>query len=319
MNLVDEEVNLSTISSINCNFQKGFKEIFDNNTFNKNDLIGKKVLLLLSFIIICLLIALLDPTLRVGTLYLSAIGSIVLIYNIIREPIYLLYTFSYLVSMNVRTPEFLDINEFFPNHTKFSEGDTFNNIKNECMNILAQKENLSFTRDTYGNDYIGGGNIELKDNDGWRIYVVKIGNLYKAENTMPVLTSVLKELPEVITCAVSILPKKKAIPIHVGYSKGVMRYQLAIKIPEDRENVFICVNGKKYMWTDGEGVLFDDTYPHKVYNNTEEDRMILYMDVVRPKLPFIIDKLNRFINNLVANSSIVRNEIANTEKQITIQ
>ncbi len=319
MNLVDEEVNLSTISSINCNFQKGFKEIFDNNTFNKNDLIGKKVLLLLSFIIICLLIALLDSTLRVGTLYLSAIGSIVLIYNIIREPIYLLYTFSYLVSMNVRTPEFLDINDFFPNHTKFSEGDTFNNIKNECMNILAQKENLSLTRDTYGNDYIGGGNIELKDNDGWRIYVVKIGNLYKAENTMPVLTSVLKELPEVITCAVSILPKKKAIPIHVGYSKGVMRYQLAIKIPEDRENVFICVNGKKYMWTDGEGVLFDDTYPHKVYNNTEEDRMILYMDVVRPKLPFIIDKLNRFINNLVANSSIVRNEIANTEKQITIQ
>lgn len=43
------------------------------------------------------------------------------------------------------------------------------------------------------------------------------------------------------------------------------------------------------------------------------------MDVIRPKLPFIIDKLNRFISYLVANSPIVKNEIAKTEKQITIQ
>jgi beta-hydroxylase len=100
--------------------------------------------------------------------------------------------------------------------------------------------------------------------------------------------------------------------------KDVMRYKLAIKVPRDRENVFICVNGEKYNWTEGEGVLFDDTYPHKVYNNTNEDRVVLYMDVLRPFLNPFLDLLNRFVVYLVSNSSIAKKEIARTEYQVTL-
>ncbi len=148
--------------------------------------------------------------------------------------------------------------------------------------------------------------------------MVKIGTTNFAEDTMPELTKILEDIPEVVSCAVSILPAKKAIPIHVGYSKGVIRYQLAMKVPKDRENVFICVNGEKYSWTEGHGVLFDDTYPHKVFNNTDEDRVVLYIDVVRPFLNPILDLINRLSIKLITSSSITKDEIAKTEQQIDI-
>jgi beta-hydroxylase len=71
----------------------------------------------------------------------------------------------------------------------------------------------------------------------------------------------------------------------------------------------------KYCWTESVGVLWDDMYPHKVYNNTDEIRVIIYMDVVRP-LRWGLNALNLFIIWLACNSKIVKDEIKKTEIQI---
>ena len=94
-----------------------------------------------------------------------------------------------------------------------------------------------------------------------------------------------------------------------------MRYMMPLIVPKDRDNVFLCVNEKKYNWTEGVGVLWDDTYPHKVYNNTKEIRVVIYMDVLRP-LPNLLSKFNKFIVKLASNSQIVKDEIRRTEIQI---
>ena len=41
----------------------------------------------------------------------------------------------------------------------------------------------------------------------------------------------------------------------------------------------------------------DDTYDHEVWNDTDEERVVLFLDVLRP-LPFPIDQLNRGILRL---------------------
>jgi aspartyl/asparaginyl beta-hydroxylase (cupin superfamily) len=332
--LNEEDVNISDKTNISCNFTDGFELKNNNNSFNKNDKIGFRVILLLMFIIVCTLYILsisngiIIPSTNRGifdfnkykthAIIALIVGCIILIVDFIIEPIHIIYLMSYIITLNVRTPPFLDLDKYFPNHTKLENKETFDKIRLETVNILNQKDKLSLTKNTYGNDEIGGGDVQKNNEDGWRIYVVKLGKNNFAEETMPELTKVLKDIPEVVSCAVSILPSKKAIPIHVGYSKGVMRYQLGTIVPKDRENVFICVNGEKYNWTEGEGVLFDDTYPHKVYNNTNEDRVVLYMDVIRPFLNPFLDVLNKFVINLVSNSSIAKKEVARTEKQITI-
>lgn len=316
--LNDEDVNISEKTNVNCNFDKGFKYRSENNTFNHKDYIGFRIIMLLMFIIICFIYTTSFEKYKKETKIALMVGCVILLVDLILEPIHIIYIVSYLITISVKTPPFLNLDKYFPNHELFENKENYPKIQKEALNILRQKDKLSLAKNTYGNEYIGGGEVQNNNDDGWKIYIVKLGKNNFAEETMPELTKILNDIPEVVSCAVSILPAKKAIPIHVGYSKGVVRYQLAIKVPKDRENVFICVNGEKYSWTEGEGVLFDDTYPHKVYNNTDEDRVVLYMDVMRPFLNPFLDILNKFVVYLVSNSSIAKKEIARTEYQVTI-
>ena len=69
---------------------------------------------------------------------------------------------------------------------------------------------------------------------------------------------------------------------HGDPAKGVIRYHLAFKVPRDRENCFIEVDGQRYHWKEGEGVVFDDVFDHWVRNDTDEYRVILFVDILRP-------------------------------------
>ena len=35
-------------------------------------------------------------------------------------------------------------------------------------------------------------------------------------------------------------------------------------------------------WTEGHSLVFDDTYEHEAWNDTDETRVVLFVDVVRP-------------------------------------
>ena len=98
-----------------------------------------------------------------------------------------------------------------------------------------------------------------------------------------------------------------------------MRYMLPLQVPKDRDNLFLCVNGIKYHWTEGLGVLWDDNYPHKVYNNTNETRIVLYMDVVRPFLPSTLHQLNSFLVYLMSKHDWTQQEKKNTETTHTLR
>ena len=170
----------------------------------------------------------------------------------------------------------------------------------------------------YQNTYIGS---DIRRENGktkaWRLINIKAGDEYSAvaNKYFPSLVRLLRSVPQIGTCAISVLQDGVHIPIHVGYYKGIMRYMIPIVVPKERENVFLCVNEIKYSWTEGVGVLWDDTYPHKVYNNTDEIRVVIYMDVVRP-LSWGLNALNRFILLLACNSKIVKDEIKRTEIQV---
>jgi beta-hydroxylase len=64
-------------------------------------------------------------------------------------------------------------------------------------------------------------------------------------------------------------------------------------------------------------VLCDDNFPHKVYNYSDEIRVVIYMDVQRP-LPGLLHSLNKTMIALAANSSIVKKEVQRTEKQVKL-
>ena len=301
------------------NYKDGYDKIHDYNTFNSNDVTGRNLLFLIGSIFILLIsniyFVFKNKNINVLTFCLICILTV----SIIDRPIRFIYMFSYILTSQIRTEAFLDKDYYFPKYKLFENN--YKPIKKE-LNTLLNKTNkgkdIIFTKDTFDkkeNAYIGK-DVDVQNNRGWRIFHIKLADTYnqKALKIFPTLISLLKKCPEIINCSVSILDEKTYIPIHNGYYKGMMRFMLPLIIPKNKDNVYLCNNYNKYVWTEGESVLWDDTYPHKVYNYTNEMRVVLYMDVVRSINGFL-GKMNTFLIKQLSNSNMIKDEIKKTEKK----
>jgi aspartyl/asparaginyl beta-hydroxylase (cupin superfamily) len=49
---------------------------------------------------------------------------------------------------------------------------------------------------------------------------------------------------------------------------------------------------EKYYWHEGEGVVFDDTYLHEARNESDQPRVVLYLDLLKP-LPWFLRYPNK--------------------------
>ena len=296
-----------------------YMENFSNNDTISKNYNHKEGRLLLTLILLFIMVLIIYLTTKDKYLLYSTITLFIsLIIYIISKPIRLMYMISFIIAKDNVTDPFLNKDIYFPNYERF-EGN-FDMIKKEIFDQISDEEILNkllvTTGSTYMNDMIG-------IDDGWRIIPVKVGNVYKdnIRDYFPQICQILDECPEIVSCLISVLGPGKQIPIHVGYHKGFVRYQLAVEIPEDGETVpFMCVNGEKHTWVEGQGFLFDDTFPHKVYNPTTNRRIVFYMDVVRNCNSDIIDKINKMFVYNVMNmgfiKKIIKKEVNNTEVQI---
>ena len=58
--------------------------------------------------------------------------------------------------------------------------------------------------------------------------------------------------------------------------------------------------------------MFDNAYPHEAWNESEEVRVILFLDFVRP-LPRGLDRLNRWVIARISRTQFARESQANLE------
>ena len=61
-----------------------------------------------------------------------------------------------------------------------------------------------------------------------------------------------------------------------------MTWHLGLKVPADAASCRMRVDTETVHWGEGESFLFDDTYEHEVWNDTDETRVILLVQVRRP-------------------------------------
>jgi aspartate beta-hydroxylase len=77
-----------------------------------------------------------------------------------------------------------------------------------------------------------------------------------------------------------------------------MRFHLGLVIPrqaDGRPATVMMIDHQEKRITDGEGMLWDDTYLHEVMNNADEARIALLLDVWRPGMPWDMEVLSRLI------------------------
>ncbi|MGL5078248.1 MAG: aspartyl/asparaginyl beta-hydroxylase domain-containing protein, partial [Waterburya sp.] len=112
-------------------------------------------------------------------------------------------------------------------------------------------------------------------------------------------------IPGLKTAFFSILLPDKHIPEHRGPYKGVLRCHLPLKVPQAKEQCGIRVAQEIRHWEEGKCLVFDDSYPHEAWNKTDEIRVVLFLDIVRPTI-FPASLLNHFLLNLIRWSPFIK-------------
>src|SRR5581483_6553925 len=85
----------------------------------------------------------------------------------------------------------------------------------------------------------------------------------------PETTRILKTIPGMQTAFFSILQPDMHIDPHSGPYGGVLRFHLALKVPEPRTACRIRVGGDIRSWEEGKSLVFDDTYEHEAWNESK--------------------------------------------------
>ncbi len=119
---------------------------------------------------------------------------------------------------------------------------------------------------------------------GWkRFYLKWYGDTHpSASQLCPKTTALLKGLPSVKAAMFAHLPDGGRLGRHRDPYAGSLRYHLGLVTPKQRERCFIDVDGERYSWSAGEGVVFDETFIHYAENKSGEDRIVLFCDIERP-------------------------------------
>jgi aspartyl/asparaginyl beta-hydroxylase (cupin superfamily) len=148
--------------------------------------------------------------------------------------------------------------------------------------------------------------IEITDDDRWKtLFLYGFGFKAKLGVEMcPKTAALMEQIPGMKTAMFSILSPRKHILDHRGPYKGVLRYHLGLIVPREKEACRIRVGEDIRHWEEGKSMIFDDTFNHEVWNDTDEMRVVLFVDVLRP-LPFPESLINRLIVGAIGLSPFV--------------
>lgn len=143
---------------------------------------------------------------------------------------------------------------------------------------------------------------------GWKRFYLKWygANLKSAEALCPETVKLLSRIPSVKGAMFTMLPPGARLVKHRDPYAGSLRYHLGLVTPNSSD-CFIEVDGEKYYWRDGEAVMFDETYIHYAINNTQTNRIILFVDVKRPMNFFLAEWVNELFSRILIAASATKN------------
>ncbi len=167
-------------------------------------------------------------------------------------------------------------NSHFPFLKDFT--DNWETIREEAQAVLAYRDEIPSFHEISPDQY------RLSTANNWKTFVLfGFGQrLEKNTELTPRTAEILERVPNLQTAMFSILAPGYHIPAHKGVTKGILRSHLGLIIPKDREQCRIRVDDTITAWKEGEIFVFDDTYEHEVWNETDEERVILLFDFDRP-------------------------------------
>lgn len=124
----------------------------------------------------------------------------------------------------------------------------------------------------------------IANTSAWRSFFFE-GYGFKARANRarcPQTAAMLDEIPGLVVAFFSIMEPGTHVPRHRGLTKAWLNCHLGIAVPKGPGRCEMEVNGEPVGWREGEWMVFDETNPHEVWNETHEPRVVLFLQVRRP-------------------------------------
>ena len=147
--------------------------------------------------------------------------------------------------------------------------------------ILSEFEKIIASRDKNIIPYFNETLASKAEN--WTIFPLYMWGKKRKENCekCPQTTALLESFPAMTTATFSILKANTSIKPHYGDSNVMYRCHLTLKSPGTLPEIGMRVKNEKTSWIAGNIIAFCDAHEHEVWNNTNEERWVLIIDVLR--------------------------------------
>jgi aspartyl/asparaginyl beta-hydroxylase (cupin superfamily) len=174
-------------------------------------------------------------------------------------------------------PVIFDIEKTFPQLLELEQN--FDAVKRELVPLLRQRDEMPCYHQIDPNQNYISGSTSAR----WNVFMLCFLGQNFADNRAkcPRTCEILDRIPNLFQSFVSILEPGKSVPAHAGPYLGYLRYHLGVKVPEINPP-YMRIRDKKHVWQEGISILFDDSWDHEVYNESEGDRVVLIVDILRP-------------------------------------
>ncbi len=174
-------------------------------------------------------------------------------------------------------------------------------IRKELEQVLERVDELPNFQDISKRQY------RIANDNLWKTYFFYAFGFKATKNCerCPETTKLLEQIPGMKVAFFSILAPGKHIPKHRGKLKTLIRYHLGLIVPEPKEKCKIQIADEVKYWQEGKSLIFDDTFYHEVWNDTDGYRVVLFLDIARP-LKFPLSVISSLANKLITASPIVQ-------------
>lgn len=135
--------------------------------------------------------------------------------------------------------------------------------------------------------------VEAESKSKWKVFTFRFfGIKHPANcNACPKTTAILNKIPGLILAEFSYLPAHTRLKPHKGFTKMVLRAHLGLIIPED---CGIRVGTETRTWQEGKLLIFDDSFEHEAWNNSDQDRFVLMLDIANPLWNYTADEICKY-------------------------
>ena len=199
------------------------------------------------------------------------------------------------------SPAILEEQQYFPQAITFRNH--WQQLRDEALVVATRINQIPRFHEIMAEQ----ASISANDNKDWRMYILRAYgvDVEDHQKQCPALTSLISGNPNILSATFSFMAPGKVVPTHTGPFRGITRYFLALDIPEDEQGkplAHITIDNETFYLHSGDDLLWDDTYPHSVNNDSSRYRTVLLMDVLRTDLPKDLYILTKIIIKLTAFS-----------------